>query len=378
MDLELISVDDHLLEPPALWSTRLPAALRERGPQLVHDAQHDTWVFDGRRYPVEGMTAAAGTEPDQWSSFARYDDMRPGFYDPVARLADMDADGVVASLCFPTFCGFSGRPFVECEDRELAGACLRAYNDFVCQEWAAAAPGRYIPLVLVPLWDARAAATEVERTAAMGAKAIAFSENPAKQGFPSIHDAERFWDPLFAAASETGLPLCMHIGSSSHMPRTAPDAHRTVVFCTTPLNAAYALADWLLSGVLVRFPDLELCLSEGGIGWIPYMVERADYTWHKHGVWTNSPLPEPPSTYFRRNVYGCFIDDQFGAANIGAVGVDRCMLETDYPHTDSSWPNSRAIAAKSLGHLTDDEVRLVTRGNAERVFAFTPSTLGSR
>ena len=203
--LTLISVDDHLHEPPETFAPRLPERLRERGPRLEPRPEGDVWVFDGDEHPVHPLTASAGRPQAEWGTPAHYSEMRPAFYDPVARLADMDEDGVVASLCFPSFSGFSGTPFIRCAERdpELALLSLQAYNDFVCEEWAAAAPGRYIPLVLLPLWDQVASAAEVERTAAMGAKAIAFSENPFRQGLPSIHDADHTPLPL-SLRSTTG------------------------------------------------------------------------------------------------------------------------------------------------------------------------------
>jgi predicted TIM-barrel fold metal-dependent hydrolase len=377
----IISVDDHLHEPPDTFSSRLPARLAERGPRVVDGGERgDVWVFDGAEYPIHPLTASVGRPVERWGDPVRYTDMKPTCWDPVARLADMDVDGVVASLCFPSFAGFSGTPFVReaTQDPELALLCVRAYNDFVCTEWAAAAPGRYIPLVLLPLWDRPEAAREIERTAAMGARAIAFSENPVRQGLPSIHDTARGWDPVFRAAEEAGMPLCMHIGSSSHIPKTAPDAPRMIDFAITPLNATYALTDWLLSGHFERFPGLVTCYSEGGIGWIPWVVERCDYTWERHRGWVDSPVSRPPSTFVADHVMGCLIDDRFGGQNIEAIGVRNVMVETDYPHPDGTWPNSAEQLLKSIGHLDDEAKELVCRGNAERVFRFTPSGLGQR
>src|SRR5262245_36539029 len=161
-----ISVADHPHESPETFSSRRPARLAERGPRVVHGDRGDVWVLDGAEYPVHPLTASVGRPVERWGEPVRYADMKPTCWDPVARLADMDVDGVLASLCFPSFSGFSGTPFVrEAEkDADLALLCVRAYNDFVCQEWAAAAPGRYIPLVLLPLWDRPEAAREIERT----------------------------------------------------------------------------------------------------------------------------------------------------------------------------------------------------------------------
>ena len=374
----LISVDDHLIEPPDTWEKRLPSRYRDLGPKLVRGERGDLWEYAGKRFDVQGMISAAGVPDEELSWHMHYEDMRPESYDPVARLKDMDTDHVLAAACFPSFPGFSGTFLSAAEDKELARLSVEAYNDFVLDEWCGAAPGRYIPLVLVPLWDPAAAVAEVHRTVAKGAKAVAFSENPAKQGYPSIHDAGRHWDPLFAAVQEAGMPLCMHIGSSSHMPPTSRDAPATVHFTISLINAQYGLADWLLSGVFDRFPTLKIAFSEGGIGWIPWLVERAEYVWNRHHNWTDAPSKLPPSAYIADHVYGCFIDDPFGAKNIDKIGVRNVMVESDYPHTDSAWPNTLKSLLGQISHLDEDSQSLVLRGNAERLFNFTPSGIGQR
>src|SRR5262249_49067034 len=150
-------------------------------------------------------------------------EMRAGCYDPVARLADMNVDGVLASLCFPSFPRFCGQVFHETKDKELALLCVRAYNDWMIEEWCGSAPGRFIPLTLIPLWDPRLAVAEIERCKAKGASGFCFSEGPSALGLPSLYDAGRYWDPVLRAAEHTGMVVCTHIGSSSRMPTTAPD-----------------------------------------------------------------------------------------------------------------------------------------------------------
>lgn len=406
----VISVDDHLVQPPDLWQSRLPAKFRERGPRVVEGAggdptavmrkvaganagaadenadrfaglasdvkPGDAWVYDGETMPTTYASAAVGIPPEQYTPFPfAYSDLRKELYDPVARLQDMDRDGVLASLCFPMseFPRFCGQAFSEGADKELGLACIQAYNDFVIEDWCGAAPGRYIPLIIVPLWNPHLAVREVERTAAKGAKAIAFSEAPHKLGLPSIHDPGGHWDPLFAVAQDTGLPLCTHIGSGSWVPPTSPDAPLLVSLAGLHLIASSTAQEWLLSDVFIRFPRLKLVLSEGGIGWIPYVLRQIDYVWERHGLWSRTKHAQPPSSLFADHVYGCFIDDRWGAANVRAVGVKNCMIETDYPHSDSSWPHTQALVAERLDYLDDRELALVLRDNACRVFDFTPA-----
>lgn len=407
----VISVDDHLVEPADLWQRRLPAKLRDRGPRVVEGAggdpaevmrkvaganaqadegvdrfagilttlkPGDAWVYDGDVCPTTYASVAVGIPPEDYTPFPfSYADLRKQLYDPVARLEDMDRDGVLASLCFPMseFPRFCGQSFLEGGDKELGLACIRAYNDFMIEEWCAAAPGRYIPLVIIPLWDPALAAAEIERTAGMGAKAIAFSEAPHRHGLPSIHDPGGHWDPVFAAAQDAGMPLCTHIGSGAWVPPASADAPLLVSLAGLHLIAPGTAQDWLLSDVFLRFPRLKLVLSEGGVGWIPYVLGQVDYVWERHGLWSRSKHTEPPSTQFRDHVFGCFIDDRSGAANIRTIGVENCMIETDYPHSDSSWPNTQELVRQRLDYLDDRELALVLRDNARRVFNFHPEEI---
>jgi predicted TIM-barrel fold metal-dependent hydrolase len=390
----LVSVDDHVLEPPHVWQDRLPAKFKEAGPHIVTDEHGEAWVFEGQRKPTTGLSAAAGKKREDFSPLpVTYADMRPGCYEPNARIEDMNRAGVLASLCFPSFPRFCGQEFTEAKDKELGLLCVQAYNDWMIDEWCGAAPGRLIPMVILPLWDANLAAKEIERTAAKGAKAIAFSENPYQLGLPSIHDRSRFWQPMVAAANDTGMPICMHLGSSSQLPSTSPDMPMVGVIALTPVaSTAAACIDWLFSPWLPKYPDLKLCLSEGGIGWIPYVIERCDHVvevqrgwagkddfsaddylkgWGGEGVETGGlDLSIMPSELFRKHIFGCFIEDPFGVASIEKIGVDNVMIETDYPHTDSTWPNCIEVAHKELAGLSDDVKRKVMQTNAARVFNF--------
>jgi predicted TIM-barrel fold metal-dependent hydrolase len=224
-------------------------------------------------------------------------------------------------------------------------------------------------LIIVPLWDAELAAAEVRRNAERGCHAVCFSEIPPHLGLPSIHSG--YWDPFFAACQETQTVVCMHIGSSSRMPATSGDAPVAVAATLSFGNAMASLSDFLFSGVLVRFPELKLAYSEGQIGWLPYILERADDVWLEHRAWGGVAdiIPEPPSTYYYRQVYGCFFRDQHGLDSLDKVGVDNITFETDYPHTDSTWPDSEAVAARMMADLTPEVRYKVLRGNAIRMLS---------
>ncbi len=365
---DLISVDDHIIEPRHVWSDRLPAKWREVGPHVVEEDGQEIWVYEDRRHRTVGLYAIAGKKVEDYHNDPiRFSDMLPGCYDPVERAADMDRDGIRASLCFPTFPRTCGQTFLEAKDPELALACVQAYNDFVVDEWAGRAPGRFIPMVIGPLWDPVAYAAEIHRAAAKGAKAISFSENPAKLGLPSFHSDH--WDPLWRACEETGLVVCLHIGSSSVIPRTADDAPFAVTVALSPMNAQSALSDLLLSRVPSTFPGVRFAMSEGGIGWVPFALEHCDYVWERHR-WSGIDTETPPSELFRRQFWVCFIDEGFGLRERHEIGVEKIMWECDYPHSDTSWPHSQERITKMLDGVPAEEAALVTHANAESLFGW--------
>jgi predicted TIM-barrel fold metal-dependent hydrolase len=386
---KIISVDDHVVEPPHLWQRWLPRRFRDRGPRVerrgIGSMQHiggghyeqtfddagpqgDCWIYEDLVYINKRHVAAVGFDRDDMTmSPITYDEMRPGCYDPKARVDDMELNWVDASLSFPTFPRFCGQTFLEAKDRELAYACIVAYNDWMVDEWCGDSRGRLIPLTIVPLWDPHLAAAEVQRNADRGVHAVCFSEIPSMLGLPSIHSGA--WDPFFSTCAATATTVCMHIGSSSQMPATSPDAPPAVAATLSFNNAMASLSDFLFSGVLVRYPDVKLAYSEGQIGWLPYVLERADDVWREHRAWggVRDAVPEPPSTYYYRQVFGCFFRDRHGLEALDRVGVDNITFETDYPHTDSTWPNTKAVALDLMGHLPDDVVYKIVRGNAIRM-----------
>jgi predicted TIM-barrel fold metal-dependent hydrolase len=390
----IISVDDHVIEPATVWTERLPSKYLDVGPRIVRapvkeitfiggkftaipgdpddrvssgDELVDWWFYEDLRRPLTRLDSAVGVDRDQISvKGITYDDMRPGSHLVPERLADMDENHVEASLCFPTFPRFCGQTFTEASDKELGLLCVQAYNDWMVEEWCGASGGRLIPLVIVPLWDAELAAAEVRRNADRGVHAVCFSEIPPNLGLPSIHDKDGFWLPFFDACNETGTTINMHIGSGSKMPSTSPDAPPAVGSTLTFANCCFSMTDWLMSGLFTKFPELKIAYSEGQIGWIPYILERADVVWNENRGWGGiaDKVFEPPSELFRRHVYGCFFDDAFGLRNIDDIGVDNVTYETDYPHSDSTWPHSRKIAEEQTKDLPDDVVYKVIRGNA--------------
>jgi predicted TIM-barrel fold metal-dependent hydrolase len=385
----LISPDDHVLEPPDLWSSRLsskwgdsmPRLVRERGGIAMRggswqfssgdDGQPgDCWIYDGAKFPVTLPAAAVGFELDDMEGRPiTYDEVRPGCFKVPERLADMDIAGIEASLCFPgSFVRFCGQRFLRASDKALALDCVRAYNDFIVDEWAASSGGRLIPMIIGPLWDINLAAEEVRHNAARGVPALAFSEIPPYLGLPSVHSGE--WGPLFQACEETETVIMMHIGSSSQLPTTSEDAPAAVQTAAAAVNSALALLDWLFSGVFETYPNLKISFAESQIGWIPYFLERADRVWLHNRGWNEvyGRLPNPPSSYFADHVFCSFFSDDHGLQNLDIIGEDNVMFETDYPHSDSNWPTSQEVAEKMLAHLPEATQYKIARGNAQRLF----------
>ncbi|MFE5703931.1 amidohydrolase family protein [Rhodococcus koreensis] len=382
--MHLVSVDDHLIEHPNVWRDRLPQKYRDIGPMIVETTGDEidsygfgqkvskgrqVWQLDGQIYPELGLNAVAGKPRDQLGTDpVRFDEMLPGCYDPATRVNDMDVDGVQAALLFPSFPRFAGTLFSTLADRELARLCIRAWNDFVIEEWFTPYPDRFIPMAILPFWDLDESIAELDRIADHDIRSISLPENPAKLGYPSFHSTH--WNPLFAVLEERGIVINLHFGTSGQVQRTSDDAPMAVMMNLMGTNSMAATSDLLFSPVFHTFPNLKVALSEGGTGWIPWLLERADLIWERHRFYQNINQSVRPSELFRRNIWGCFIVDQYGIDNRHAIGVDRLMWECDYPHSDSFWPNSRKIVEEMCHAVPSDEVHQIVETNARELFRF--------
>ena len=372
-DLILVSVDDHVVEPPTVFDGRLPKKYVDLAPKLItRDDRTSAWLYEGQELTNVALNAVAGRPPEEYGfEPTSFDQIRPGTWNIDDRIKDMDANGVLGSLCFPSFPGFCGQLFARTEDKDVALAMLRAYNDWHIDEWCGTYPGRFIPCALPAIWDPEIMAEEVRRTAEKGCHAVTFSENPSKLGHPSFHTD--YWDPFWAACEDVGTVVCLHIGSSSVMVSTADDAPVDVMITLTPMNIVQAAGDLIWSPVLRKFPNLRIALSEGGIGWIPYLLERIDYVYQHHKAWTFQDFGDQlPSQVFKERIITCFIDDAFGVANRSYLNLDNITCECDYPHSDSTWPHAPELLWKSLDGLTDAEINKITHENPMRIFNYDP------
>ena len=370
-----VSVDDHVVEPPDMFEGRMPAAYADRAPRIVRtDEGDDVWEFDGQKIPNIGLNAVAGRPKEEYGvDPTSYEEMRPGCFDVDERVADMSAGGVLASMNFPSFPSFSGRLFLTTEDKALAQAVVRAYNDWHIEGWCGAHPDRFIPMAIPMLWDPELSAAEIRRVAEKGCRSLSFTENPATLGLPSFHSDH--WDPMWQAMVETDTVLNIHLGSSGKLAITALDAPMDVMITLQPMNICMAAADLLWSRVLKEYPEMRVALSEGGTGWIPYFLDRLDRTYDMHHLWTGQDFgDEMPSEVFKRHFLTCFITDPVGLALRDDIGVPNICWEMDYPHSDSSWPTApeEFHAACERFSVPDADMNAISHENAMRWYGFDP------
>jgi predicted TIM-barrel fold metal-dependent hydrolase len=378
-DLILVSVDDHLIEPQDMFVKHMPARFKDRAPVVRHGTNGaHYWQIEGQKAPGLGLNAVAGRPKEEYGyEPVSYEQVRAGCYNVDARIGDMDANGVLGSICFGSFPGFAGARFQKMQDKDLALATIQAYNDWHLHDWCGRYPGRFIPLAMLPLWDVGLAVAELRRMSRLGCHAVTFPENPALIGLPSLHNEG--WEPLWAACEELEVVLCCHIGSAGNPPHPSDESPIDAWITAMPISIANAAADWLFAGFWKRYPGLRMALSEGGIGWIPYFLERADFTYSQHGAWTRTDFgKEKPSDVFRRHVITCFIDDDFGLRNRQDIGIDTICWEADYPHSDATWPNSPEHLWRTIWALPSGDINKITHENAMRCFHYDPISIFGR
>jgi predicted TIM-barrel fold metal-dependent hydrolase len=372
-DMVVISVDDHISEPPDMFEKHLSGADLASAPKF-HTTQTGTnyWEYQGMKLPSVGLNAVVGRVPEEYGMEpTALQQLRKGVYDVHARIGDMNVNGIAASLNFAGCVGFDGGTFHRAEDKAKALVHLRAHNDWNIDEWCSAYPDRFIPCALLPTWDQKATVEEIKRIARKGCKAVSLNENPTVQKLPSIHND--YWEPMWKAIVEHDMAICLHIGAGNPAPHASMETPIEAWISTMPISIVVGAADWLHLEALERYPNLKIALSEGGIGWIPYFLERSDFSHERHKAWTHSRFKgTKPSEVFRRHFLTCFIDDAFGLQNLQAIGEDMVAYECDYPHSDSLWPNVPETLWDSVKHLSDAQINKVTHLNAMRFFGFTP------
>jgi predicted TIM-barrel fold metal-dependent hydrolase len=377
----VISVDDHLVEPAHMFEGRLPANMAHLAPVVKEDEKgYQYWDFDGQRINEVGMNAQAGRRRGTFGLEPfRFEHMRRGCWDIEARISDMDINGVWASLNFPSsISGFCGRVFSSCSDPKLGLAVTEAWNDWLYEEWYSPYPDRIIPLGITFLTDPQLGAAEVRRNAARGFRSVSLPERPQGIGLPSLFGG--YWDPIIEAVVETDTVISLHVGSSGGYPRPQHIAAGTGLALGSTMFGQLSLAacaEWLWSGYAVRFPTIKIAMSEGGIGWVPMLLDRldnvVDRSGYGHGddnfgLEMSTRWDERPADVLKRNFYFCTIDDPSTIDCRDRIGVDHIMVEVDYPHGDGTWPNTQAVIERYWGHIPAAELRAMCSENAARLY----------
>jgi len=363
----IISVDDHLVEPPDMFEGRLPSHLQDRAPKVItNDRGHEVWEFEGQTFTQVGMNAVAGRSKSMKNlEPTRFSDMRRGCWDIHERIRDMDLNGIWASVNFPSMItGFCGRVFAQAKDQELGWATTQAWNDWLHDEWWSPYPERIVPLGITFLSDPEKGAAEIRRNAERGFTAVTLPERPHRIGFPSLFTG--YWDPIIEACAETDTVIALHVGSSGgyENPEGAPSLQLgATMFGQLSLAAC---AEWLWSGYPVRYPNLKIAMSEGGIGWVAMLLDRLDNIIDRSGYGLG--WDERPADVLKRNFWFCTLDDPSTIVTRHRIGVENIMFETDYPHGDGTWPDTQDLVEEVYGHLPDDELRAILCENAARVF----------
>ena len=363
----IISVDDHLVEPPDMFEGRLPAALQDRAPKVVtNDRGHEVWEFEGELFTQVGMNAVAGRSKSMKNlEPTKFSDMRRGCWDIHERIRDMDLNGVWASVNFPSMItGFCGRVFAQAKDPELGWATTRAWNDWLHDEWWSPYPQRIVPLGITFISDPEKGAAEIRRNAERGFTAVTLPERPHRIGLPSLFTG--YWDPIIEACAETDTVIALHVGSSGgyESPEGAPSLQLgATMFGQLSLAAC---AEWLWSGYAVKHPNLKIAMSEGGIGWVAMLLDRLDNIVDRSGYGNGWDVR--PAEVLKRNFWFCTLDDPSTIVTRHRIGVENIMFETDYPHGDGTWPDTQDLVEEVYGHLPDDELRAILSENAAKVF----------
>ena len=366
---KLISSDDHVIEPPDLWSNRVEPKFRERAPKLVRlEKGTDWWFTDG----VKGQSPAFGSQTGDrfegneglaWGD--KQEHVRPGAYDPHERIKDMGIDGIDVSFIFPT----QGLSAFTIKDTELCNAVMEAYNDWIA-EYCSAHPDRLKGIAMINLDDIEWAVNELERSSNLG---LVGAMIPSYPKIGKNYDLPEY-DPFWAAAQESGTPLSFHLGTNRPNPDEETIDLETITsdwLCNVDFFVRMSLAQMILGGVFEKYPKLQVGSIEHEIAWVVHFVERLDYTYTQRPLlphWHRYKENMLPSDYFHRNVFLSFQEDIPGIKIRELIGVDSLQWGSDYPHVESTFPRSKEILEEILADCTEEEKAKITGKNVARVY----------
>ena len=370
-EFSFISVDDHVQEPPDLWTKRLPRSKwNERIPHIETDAAGEHWVVDGGKLKFSGAADCGALTPDRAESPQRWSEVPPSVYDPRERLKAMDAAGVAYSVLYPTIAGSGGETFGRIADPELELACVQVYNDWLLEEWAGASE-RFVPQCIAPLFPIGATIEEIRRSVKNGHRGVIYPSVPMElRDVPHINDA--VYNPLWAACQELDVPICFHAGASSAIQIPAYEGYTPSVAAafqaiTRPASTVSVLVNLLISKILLRFPKLKIVLGESGLGWGAYLLEYTDFQA------TGDQLPKNgydlmPSEMFKRQCYLVGWYDRASLRVRNYIGPDNILWSTQFPLATSTWPKTQAALAQSFDGVDANDRRKILWTNAARLY----------
>jgi predicted TIM-barrel fold metal-dependent hydrolase len=360
-EYRLISSDSHVTMPDDAWQEYLDPEFRDRAPRVERTDEGDFRVFEGRRTPIMTLDNLAGKKPEQFSlNVRKLEDQRSGAWDPAARVDDMDTDGVDAEVLYV------GGP-LQSSDAELRLNSVRGYNRWL-SDYASYAPGRLLGMAAIPIDAPERAAEEVRFAAAQ--PGLAGGYIPL---FPPEGDyGDSKWDPMWDAFRDTGIPIGLHVGGRRPGTPTASIYESAPRFMTglvmSKLTMAESVSELIHGLVMQRYPELRFIAVEGQIGWISFFQYYSDHIWEKHRFWTKSELEHPPSHYFRRQVFATFMEDPVGLREREHIGIDNIMWASDYPHSETTWPNSKALTDEWFAPFGDDDKAKILWKNCAELF----------
>jgi predicted TIM-barrel fold metal-dependent hydrolase len=373
---QVISADSHMMEPADLWVGRVDARFRDNAPRVVKNEGKGGWVFIAPGlppFPVAGGFAA-GRSGEELKEFMKkgqdegYITARPSGWDPVERLKDQDIDGVRAEVLYTTL----GMSLFGLHDADLQRACFKAYNDWLA-EFCAYNPNRLIGTALISLEDIGEGINELQRAAKIGLRgAMIWGAPPRERPYTS-----KEYDPFWACAQELQMPLSLHVITGKRPPKSEEEqkkirAARDQSFVRGYMNLIHevqrSLTDIIFSGVMMRFPKIKIVSAENDTGWIGHYMYRMDHAFEKFGALMSEPLDMKPSEYVRRNLWATFQDDPIGPMLFNYFGEDNFMWASDFPHTDSTWPNSLKVIEQDFKGVPERVTRKIICENAAKLY----------
>lgn len=384
-DIPIIDTDTHVVEPPDLWTSRVSPKWGDQIPHVDWDesAGEEAWFAGDLRLGAVGSAAMAGWHEYPPDHPRRFADADPSTWDPALRLQVMDRYGIERQFLYPNIAVFHANSIISMKSPELQYELVRAYNDYQ-SDFASAAPGRLLPVSVLPFWDIEMTLKEMDRTKAMGHGSVAFSQDPQYFGLPKLTD--RYWDPMWASAQEKGMAINFHIasGDMSFFGLGHPDngirANYAMMGVNFFMGNAKTISQLTCGGICHRFPKLNFVSVESGVGWLPFALESLDWQWRNCGVGLEHPEYELlPSEYFKRQIFGCFwFERESLKLAVELLGADNILYETDYPHPTSQYPGPATTAVAPPEYIRAafdgiDEVsaRKILRDNAIRVYGLS-------